>query len=32
MRSLIPVVQDDYLFCLREDGFAQELRVLPVSR
>jgi len=20
------------LFCLREDGFAQELRVLPVSR
>jgi hypothetical protein len=42
MRTLIPVVQDDFLshltdltveqvklFCLRKDGFAQELRVLP---
>ena len=45
MRTLIPVVQDDFLshmtdltveqvkqFSLREDGSAQELRVLPVSR
>ena len=25
-------VEQVMLFCLREDGFAQELRVLPVSR
>jgi len=27
-----PAVSGNSPFCLREDGFAQELRVLPVSR